>query len=1150
MNPMTLIRETFVRDPLKTTLPNAGVAKVTAPTTDEEWSVLKWELSTFVCEGEYHSGLRRVLSSYLTCLDRETQPAVWISGFFGCGKSHFARVLEYLWRDLQLPDGASPRGLVDLPEEIAELLIELSTAGRREGGLWSAAGTVSGGEASYVRAALLGIIFKSAGLPTRIPQAEFVLWARQEGIHDPLSGSLAASNRNLYHELRNMYVSTPLSEALLEADTNFASDVKQAKVQLKEQFPNRADVSTEEMVNLIEQVLRMSSTDPKKLPCTMIVLDETQQYIGTDSERALHVQEAVEACCSRFGSHIQFVATGQSALAASPQLSRLRDRFTIPVELSDSDVEKVIRKVVLRKQPDKVSALKAMLGECSGEIDRHLTGTTLGPRNEDRLNLVSDYPLLPVRRRFWERVLRAVDRAGTAAQLRTQLRMVHEAARAAAELPLGTVIGADFVYDQQEISMLQSGVLLPEKAGIIKQMRDGTEDGDLKSRLCALIFLIGQLPSDLKLTANTDTLADLVVTDLRAGSGAARQRIPELLQGLIERGDLMQVGDQYRLQTREGSEWEQDYRTTLAKIRGNDATMAADRTEALQAALSGVLKGVKLLHGESKTPRALQMHYSEELPSVDSGAIPLWIRDEWTTPEKSVRNDAQQAGTDDPTLCVFLPRRGHDALREQLAGAAAAKEVLERRGIPTSDEGKEARIGMETRQRQHEGRVEKLVQEVLDEAAVYQGGGNRVDGVDLESAVRTGAEASLSRLFPRFKDADSSKWARVMSRAREGNPDALQIVGHAGEPHNHPVSQELIRYVGVSGRKGIEIRKDLAAPPYGWPVDAIHAVLCVLTASGHLRATRDGKPVAAVELDQTRISQTDFRSETVTLSAKDRIALRKLFQEAGIPVQPGEEGTGGVAYLQKMQELAQSAGGVSPLPPKPNTMLLEDLRSKTGNEQLAGILGNAEQLAANAPEWMNLAEKTRKRLPQWEDLQKLLHQARSLPVHDTVSTQANALQEQRSLLSEDDPIQPLLSDIEDALRAALKQSKDAYDKAYQDKAKVLAESDSWQRLSSDQQEEVRRSCSIQPADAIKMSTRQELLNTLDAVPLAHWASHQAALTERVTQALAMAAKLLEPKAQQVTPPHAEIRSPEEARDYTKKLEGIILDHLKDGPVVV
>src|SRR3990172_3357686 len=124
---MTIIKETFVRDPSQTTLPNEGIAKVTAPTTEEEWSVLKWELSTFVCEGEYHRGLRRVLASYLTCLERETQPAVWVSGFYGCGKSHFSRVLEYLWRDPQLPDGASARGLVDLPEDVRDSLVELST---------------------------------------------------------------------------------------------------------------------------------------------------------------------------------------------------------------------------------------------------------------------------------------------------------------------------------------------------------------------------------------------------------------------------------------------------------------------------------------------------------------------------------------------------------------------------------------------------------------------------------------------------------------------------------------------------------------------------------------------------------------------------------------------------------------------------------------------------------------------------------------------------------------------------------------------------------------------------------------------------------------------------------------------------------------
>ena len=58
----------------------------------------------------------------------------------GSGKSHFVRVLEYIWRDVQFPDGVQARGLVRLPSEIEELLKELSTVGAREGGLWSCCG--------------------------------------------------------------------------------------------------------------------------------------------------------------------------------------------------------------------------------------------------------------------------------------------------------------------------------------------------------------------------------------------------------------------------------------------------------------------------------------------------------------------------------------------------------------------------------------------------------------------------------------------------------------------------------------------------------------------------------------------------------------------------------------------------------------------------------------------------------------------------------------------------------------------------------------------------------------------------------------------------------------------------------------------------
>ena len=59
-------REVFVRDPLATTLPNDGVAKVAEPQTPQEWDVLRYELSRFVCEGEYERGLERILSTYLS----------------------------------------------------------------------------------------------------------------------------------------------------------------------------------------------------------------------------------------------------------------------------------------------------------------------------------------------------------------------------------------------------------------------------------------------------------------------------------------------------------------------------------------------------------------------------------------------------------------------------------------------------------------------------------------------------------------------------------------------------------------------------------------------------------------------------------------------------------------------------------------------------------------------------------------------------------------------------------------------------------------------------------------------------------------------------------------------------------------------------
>src|SRR6185369_16572088 len=114
---------------------------------------------------------------------------------------------------------------------------------------------------------------------------------------------------------------------------------------------------------------------------------------------------------------------------------------------------------------------------------RHLRGTKLEYRTEDEAGYVADYPLLPVRRRFWEKVLRAVDVAGTAAQLRNQLGIVYEAVRAYADRSAETVVGGDFIYWVKATDLLQTGVLQPKLGELIAKLADSSADGKLSARI-------------------------------------------------------------------------------------------------------------------------------------------------------------------------------------------------------------------------------------------------------------------------------------------------------------------------------------------------------------------------------------------------------------------------------------------------------------------------------------------------------------------------------------------------------------------------------------------------------------------------------------------------------------------------------------------
>ena len=1144
--------EVYEKDPRTHTLLNQGVAKVTSGQTSAELDTLRYELVNFVCDGQYADGLIRILSTYLAHLDKSEQPGVWVSGFFGSGKSHLVKMAQYLWSDFEFPDGSKARGLAKLPTAAKDLLRELTNAAKRLGGLHAAAGTLGSGAGDSIRLELLGVIFKSVGLPEQFARASFLLWLREEGLEDGVRKFVKGVGGDFDRELANLYVSDQMAKAILNARPEFAGKPAEVKLLLQKQFPKVTDISTDDMIAKIKQAVSKKG----KLPCTLIVLDEVQQYIGDDVNRTKAVQDIQEQCCSRLGANFLLVTTGQNALSGTPLLQKLIGRFPVTVELQDTDVEQVTREVVLKKKPSAEPGLKKLLDDHSGEIERQLSTSKIAFTSRDRGLLVKDYPILPVRRRFWERVLRAVDKAGTGAQLRTQLWIVYDAVKKTADSPLGNVVGGAFLYEHIKTRVLQSGILLQEISETIAHQSQ-EDDGELRYQLCALIFLIGQLPhqgpADAGVRANADTLADLLVTDLTKSSAELRKKVPDLLEKLVAAGAIMKVEDEYRMQTREGSEWNQAYLEAKNKLLADIGKLGSERSQLLRLQCSEFLKKFKLLHGTSKEPRKIDLHFGDTAPDTDGSVIPVWVRDGWEVEEKTVLNDARAAGDSAAVVYGYIPKKQAEELKQAIAGYYAATTTLQAKGTPTTPEGIEARKAMETRQEQGQRVRDMLITDILNDVAVYVAGGDLMGGTLLEDKVGEAARACLDRRFPLFHHADSpaADWEKVYTRAKGGAADALTAVGHKGDPDSHPVCKAVSDFVG-SGKKGAEVLKHFDAPKYGWPKDAINAALVVLIQAGAVRAVSPTKEVIpANKLDQKTITAAEFRCESIPpLNPHQLIAIRGLYQKVGMKTVTGQESAHCPDFLTRMTKLAEAAGGEAPPPKFPDTSHLTDISNRVGNDQLKVLHDNKDRIAQEIADWQKRRELIVQRQPRWVQLTALLNFAADLPAAAEVRPEVKAIEQHRSLLADPDPVPGMVEKLTAALRAALNEAHAACTKGHENGMATLEASSTWQQLKPEQKYDLLTKSGARVVPAITVGTTEEVLDTLRQTKLSELKAVCDALPTRIGSALAAAAKLLEPTVQTMSLPSATIKTEDDLNAWLNEAGQRIREKMKTGPVLV
>ena len=237
-----------------------------------------------------------------------------------------------------------------------------------------------------------------------------------------------------------------------------------------------------------------------------------------------------------------------------------------------------------------------------------------------------------------------------------------------------------------------------------------------------------------------------------------RRKVPELLQELQADGAVIEVGGEWRLQTKESAEWEAAYRSEEKSILADQSGMTRTRRELLDEAIETSLAGAaSVTQGSSRQQRRIHRLRPDE--KTPSDGIPLRLRSGWNEDLTAVEKEIAAAPTSDPSVHLLIPR--HPTRDIELTTAlmtwCAAEHVLQVRGVPQTEAGREAQSAMQSRGNKAQAAAKEIVREALAQSRVYQAAGKLIAGTPGE-AVKEAATNALARVYPQFADGDHAGW--------------------------------------------------------------------------------------------------------------------------------------------------------------------------------------------------------------------------------------------------------------------------------------------------------------------------------------------------------------------------------------------------------
>ena len=1004
---MTLTnREVFAIDPTESDIPNDGVAKVRNPEDAGEWETLEWELRSFVCEGEYERGLERILDS-----SSATSSQARAAGGVG----------ERLLRQRQVAPRARPR----VP------LARLRAAG---GCVGARPRHPAGGDRRATSPSCRLPASARAGCgrpPARWRRARRVGAARLPlgpvRARRPAGAVRARPVHDLVQERGHL---RRRCARRVEADGQDArqGDPRPLRLAGDRQGAARRRRQPRRHAGGGQRRAQDAVPDGRRHHRRRDVRRHGRRPAAPEHHRR---QAAAHARRARRDAAVHRRRQREGARGAEhrrrllgpvrepgarrrhrpdradrdPDAQKLIDRFSVTSRCPTRTSRPSSARSCSARSPTRRRRSRRRSTRSSGEIDRHLGGTQLEAKAADKADLVADYPLLPTRRRFWERALRAIDQAGKAGVLRTQLKIVHEAARSVADQPLGHVIGGDFVFRSESAEHAAERRAAQGDRRAHPRPRRRHADGELKSRACALVFLISQLPARRR---RRDRAARHRAVPRRPpGRGPRRRRRrapqarPRVLDELVDQGRLMKLDDEFRLQTEEGAEWEKEFNQRRAAIRDDAARM----TSAPQRVAPAGGRRRSSPGSSSSTARARRRgsstrHWGDDEPTDRRSDVPVWIRDEWSVTEATVREAAAAAGDESPIVFVLLPKLEADQIKDTLASYAAAKDTVSQRPEPQTDEGSQAKQGMQTRVLEGRATARESVRRGRRQGEGLPGRRQRAHHQHrCATPSRPPATTPSSACSRSSAPATTPTGARSSPRRATAPRRARGRSASTGEVTTNPVCKEVLARTSGAGTKGSELQRDLGDAPYGWPKDAVNGALspCSPAATSGPSRTASRSTAQGASGDPDRQGHL-LQGGRAAHARRSGSPCEACSPRRRCPTRPGKEGAAISGLLQHLIDLAARAGGPPPLPEPPDTRTSTASPRSPATSSSGPSPQHAEQLRQDLKAWSAAGEQRAEREAAWRTLERLLgHAAAPRPSPHRSSAQRDAIETDRLL---------------------------------------------------------------------------------------------------------------------------------------------------------